>query len=327
MAKGRASHVKKTRPAAAATTNRNNAPVLVPTQQPLPDDSTQPMPVAQAFENVADAQSGVPGTMSAIPTRPLELPNSSEGNGTNASSELSLPSPFNSVASPLGAHIPQTLKDKIWNNEFVPFNKLLPQEPRSENQNQLVFEEGVFVLKPKHAEKKIANFLQWLDAFLVYASIYVQKHPSQAIPLLRYISTMKKGASNHNLGWIDYDVQFRLKKSVDSSLSWGSIDSELWLFYMQPGQGQKSLQTNSTYNKQYQLKCYDFNYQGYCQKQNCKYFHQCIKCHASHPMLYCHKTPAQLSARNSQARSNPNNSGFNSFRNQQHQNSGQQHNR
>ncbi|XP_062591086.1 uncharacterized protein LOC134252606 [Saccostrea cucullata] len=147
---------------------------------------------------------------------------------------LALPLPFISTASPLGVHVSQSLKEKIYNNEFVHLNKLLFHDPTSTPTNQIVFEDGAFQLKPKTKEQKIVNISQWVDAFLIYGSIYLVKHPTEALSLFRYTATIKRGADNMYQGWQEYDIQFRLKKSFNSAISWASVDAELWLVYMQP---------------------------------------------------------------------------------------------
>lgn len=47
------------------------------------------------------------------------------------------------------------------------------------------------------------------------------------------MQTIRLGASrNPNASWLEYDKQFRLKMSADSTISWASVDAELWLIYM-----------------------------------------------------------------------------------------------
>jgi len=51
--------------------------------------------------------------------------------------------------------------------------------------------------------------------------------------LLKYMHDVKLGASRSTgLGWREYDQQFRLKKARLPSTSWGQVDQELWLIYM-----------------------------------------------------------------------------------------------
>ena len=91
----------------------------------------------------------------------------------------------------------------------------------------MVFEDGIGQVKPKQKEQKISNFSQWLDAFTIFASVYFVKHPMQAIPMFRYMALIKRGAEKVKGNWIYYDIQFRLKKSYITSLSWASVHAEL----------------------------------------------------------------------------------------------------
>lgn len=222
--------------------------------------------------------------------RPTENHQMQLGQGTVQFDPLDiLPNPFMSVVSPLAVHLPQSLRDKICNNQFCNFGSLLFHDPTSTQQNQVVFEDGIFQVKPKQKEQKISNLSQWLDAFAIFASVYLVKHPTQAIPMFRYMALIKRGAEKVKGNWLDYDVQFRLKKSYNTSLSWASVDVELWMMYMQP-----STPANVSHQQSVQPrnKCYDFNYQGVCNKPNCNYLHSCLKCSGFHSLVKCNKANA-----------------------------------
>lgn len=49
--------------------------------------------------------------------------------GKNCLFDIENPTPFHSVVSSLGAHVPIALKEKIWNNDYIAPNKLLMKEP------------------------------------------------------------------------------------------------------------------------------------------------------------------------------------------------------
>jgi hypothetical protein len=119
----------------------------------------------------------------------------------------------------LALHLPQSIEDKITNNQFCNYGALLFHDPTSSHQNHVVFEDGAFQGKPKQKEQKISNLSQWIDAFAIFASVYLVKHPSQAIPLFRYMALIKRGAEKNRDNWIDYDIQFWLKKAADTSLN------------------------------------------------------------------------------------------------------------
>lgn len=88
-------------------------------------------------------------------------------------------------------------------------------------------------MSPKTNPKKITSLEAWTDAFIVLASIYLTRHPADIQGILKYMQTIRLGASrNPNASWLEYDKQFRLKMSTDSTISWASVDAELWLIYM-----------------------------------------------------------------------------------------------
>lgn len=238
-----------------------------------------PVPVVQPTVQPVLDRARAPSDQTVEPS----VAGSSTNTGTDCLFDIENPTPFHSVVSSLGAHVPIALKEKIWNNDYIALNKLLMKEPASDIQHHIVYHDGAIQVKPKYKDETIVSISQWTDAFLIFASIYCVKHSSQAVHLFRYMATIRKGAerSPNSCNWREYDVQFRLKKSIDSSLSWGSVDAELWLFYMQP------VVQNNIPTPTKQFKCYSYNFQGVCEKQNCRFLHICVKCNGSHPSLNC----------------------------------------
>ncbi|KAK3092498.1 hypothetical protein FSP39_003641 [Pinctada imbricata] len=193
------------------------------------------------------------------------------------------PNALVSVTDALGAHVASSLKSSIFNNEFVHLHKLIPNKANEEPQQQLTLVNGELVIKPKHKEVRINSLDSWTNAFLIYMSIYLSKFPEHAQSLLKYLHTVRTAAQRStNLSWLDYDVQFRLKRSRNHTIQWDSVDAELWLLYVNPS---STSITNTTPAKA--GKCFDFNYKGLCSKPICNYQHLCMKCSKSHPMMNC----------------------------------------
>ena len=71
-----------------------------------------------------------------------------------------LPNPFISAVSPRAVRLPQSMRDKICNNQFCNFGALLFHDPNSTQQNQMVFEDGIVQVKPKQKKQKISNLSQ-----------------------------------------------------------------------------------------------------------------------------------------------------------------------
>lgn len=197
-----------------------------------------------------------------------------------------------SYESDLGHVVPNRLKIKIANGEYVNLGLLIANlDGGDPNDDIKLFsmKEGNLTLAPKSKAKTITDIQVWTDAFLIFASIYTSAHPEAAVQLFKYMHTIRLGASRvKTLGWRDYDIQFRLKKEANPSLSFAIVDQELWLLYMYSthitGTQIQSQQTPL-------LKCYDFNYKGQCSKYQCQYKHECILCSLNHPYIR-HKTPS-----------------------------------
>ena len=69
-------------------------------------------------------------------------------------------------------------------------------------------------------------------------SIYLEKFPGKAQEMLRYMHNVRLAANRvgHN-GWSKYDQQYRLKKERNPSMSWGVVDYELWIMFVNTPSG------------------------------------------------------------------------------------------
>lgn len=86
-----------------------------------------------------------------------------------------------------------------------------------------------------------------------------------------------------------YDMQFRLKKDTNPSMSFAIVDKELWLLYSTLATG-----TEIESQQTFLLKCYDVNNKGKWGKYQCQYKHVCILCSLNHSYIR-HKTPSASS--------------------------------
>ena len=115
-------------------------------------------------------------------------------------------------------------------------------------------------------------------------------------------------------GWIAYDEQYRLRKSLNPSTSWSAVDSELWMLYVStpnasttymheytpsvhsgftpvnsnlPGHVNRQTDKNSTRRITTNVHCKLFN-KGFCTfGKRCKFSHKCSKCNWNHPAISC----------------------------------------
>lgn len=189
-----------------------------------------------------------------------------------------------SIYDSLGANVSESVKQKIVKGDFIDLGQLLSNPIPMDGKQTLTISNGQVVIEPKRASVKITNVQQWTDAFLIFSSIYAVVHPEKICGLLKYIHTIRLGATRcAGIGWKFYDEQFRMRIAKNPSASWGVVDQELWLMYMVPSANpvQKPL-TGGRF-----LKCYDFINYGVCVKQQCQYLHKCLSCSGPHPSVMC----------------------------------------
>lgn len=187
----------------------------------------------------------------------------------------------------LGYNVQNNVKIKIINNEYIDLGILISKvsNPDDDSKN-ISIKDGNLVITNKSRPTKITDIQQWTDAMLIFASIYTSAHSLEFSGLLKYIHTVRLGASRTpGLGWKSYDIQFRLKKERNPEKSWAVVDQELWLLYMYANFNTIPNTTTTPSNSMY--KCYDYNYKGVCNKLRCSYLHSCIKCSMTHPQLRC----------------------------------------
>ena len=157
-----------------------------------------------------------------------------------------LPQPLVSVCDPLGADISLGLKEKIWQGDYVDL-VLLQKQTRSSFFTNNIGPGTTLQLTPSASgfqlqhqtnvrQQRITSIEQWTSVFLVYISIYLERHPGRALELLKYMDMVRGAARNNGgYGWRDYDVQFRLRQARSPARSWASIDAELWLLLVAGG--------------------------------------------------------------------------------------------
>lgn len=55
---------------------------------------------------------------------------------------------------------------------------------------------------------------------------------ARAQEFIKYMRDIRMAADRSSNGWLIYDEQFRIRKASDPHSSWGTINSELWLMYV-----------------------------------------------------------------------------------------------
>ena len=209
---------------------------------------------------------------------------------------------FTSIGINLGARVSAKLKSKIWANEYIDFGALLTVAPLQEKyalsmsstagnsgKPELTFEQS-------NSPKKVTNIQQWITAFNIFASVYVEKASRDAPKLLKYCEVVHD-PSQKLADWLLYDEQFcYLRQSAPQSYPWDKIHWELWLRAMtnscsRPQFSATTERANSracfrpSSNNFPKGTCWAFHAGRQC--KGCNYKHVCFKCKAKHPSSQC----------------------------------------
>ena len=83
----------------------------------------------------------------------------------------------------LSAHVPLAIAQKIWSNQYININLLLKgavelQELCAGGALRLN-KQGLLESKPQVFKDPVTTIEKWTDAFLIFSSIYLKKHPER----------------------------------------------------------------------------------------------------------------------------------------------------
>ena len=72
----------------------------------------------------------------------------------------------------------------------------------------------------KRRPEVITNIEDWTSYFSIYMAVLVQKYPFKAAELIQYLNLIGYAARySHGLEWCIYDHKFRMRLSLNKSLS------------------------------------------------------------------------------------------------------------
>ncbi len=285
--------------------------------------------------SVSGGAVGLPGngvvTMNGVPGAVV-----SGGEHTVGNMNVLLQNPNNtgllaltSVCSPVGANVPQTLKEKIIKGEYIELGQLLETSmPKKVSNFTLnMNNEGQIVWEDCRPKRRITSIHAWTTAFIIFSGVFLEAHPHRTQELLKYMSLIRTAAARYQgYGWREYDRQWRLRQASQPLRSWAAIDSELWSLYAASGlpvqytrqnirgvshpnttafsttsfrgpgpvrsQNTKMLpgQQGRTNRNTFNQVCFAFNAAG-CGRNPCKFQHSCTKCRgADHGAATCKKS-------------------------------------
>ncbi|CAH3132651.1 unnamed protein product [Porites lobata] len=135
-------------------------------------------------------------------------------------------------------------------------------------------------------------------------SVLIDKFPTRSQELLQYVSLIRYAARVHKgLGWAIYDFKFRQKASVNKSINWSVVDTQLWLtiFTVSPAilkeeyplfsnGPQRNVSTTGDANRG---TCNFYNRSGTCNRDPCYFRHVCNRCSGLHPRVDCPVHPVR----------------------------------
>ena len=107
----------------------------------------------------------------------------------------------------MGASVSQSLKAKIWSNEFIDLRTVLTfkEDPLS-----VTISSGVINLNQESKFKTPISIGQWTDAFLVFSAIYLEKYPNDDPHLLKYCHMVRELQRLYgDAAFRSYDERFR----------------------------------------------------------------------------------------------------------------------
>jgi hypothetical protein len=192
-----------------------------------------------------------------------------------------------------GAGVSLKIKAKIWANEYVDLATLLINEPQATWQISVASDDhkqdqAVVFNKPKN---RPLNFMQWLSAFTIYASVMAEKSTEEAAQLWAYLQIIQDMQSKfaHTNAWRVYDEQFRRQRAITPNLHpWSVIN---WFYYsgaVWPSMAQCQVQPVAKDNKTRPIfACCDFNNFSICSRAQCSFPHICLYYQFTNPIIHC----------------------------------------
>jgi hypothetical protein len=119
---------------------------------------------------------------------------------------------------PLGSHVPQQIREQIWNNELIDLGSLLPSH-ELEDPWSIILAPSTITMKSKQNMSKSRtplSFYGWNEAFRIYMAIHIEKYPNDAVHMLKYMSTIKDFYEiNGAQAFRTYDQSFRVLRKTN----------------------------------------------------------------------------------------------------------------
>ncbi len=165
-------------------------------------------------------------------------------------------------------------------------DKLPPVEPVGAQLMRLLKCEKNSELQP------IRNFQDWAEAWIVFASLYLQFNQSKVGQLMGYFLQISKiQRESYGEGWLAYDRAFRKRVAENPLSTWSDIDVNLFVSnvfqkFSNSSVASPSKPVVSNIESPSQGICVFWN-RGDCRFDPCRYRHVCCLCQGSHTASKC----------------------------------------
>ena len=198
----------------------------------------------------------------------------------------------------IASHVDDSTRQKIVNNEYVDFAKLIPRDRvLQEEDGRMIWVQkaGETFLIPASDKDRdssgITNFFKWEQAFRVFSDIYLEQYPNKVGELLQYCHEIQ--ATSLHYAWDNvyrYDREFRVHISKNPDRTWAVTLQKAWNMFIKD-------RTNRSGNfNHYQNKrdgqnnannvavpgkkkvCFGFNTARCTYGNRCRYDHRCAFC-------------------------------------------------
>lgn len=185
--------------------------------------------------------------------------------------------------SPLGYHLPVSVKDKIVNGEFVDILSLLPSMKEAVRKSDGKGEEE----RRRSIPRTLNN---WIQGFSIFSAILCEKKPHLSVGLFQHLeSVLEAYRSLGGMAWFSYDEMYRQKMAVFPHMRWGDKDVLLWLsliqYQRQPQPKPYQSQPTQSFQQMRKGVCFAFN-EAQCKwLTNCRFKHEFSFCGGTHPLF------------------------------------------
>eukprot|EP00794_Sanderia_malayensis_P013030 gene13030-biopygen10388 len=138
----------------------------------------------------------------------------------------------------------------------------------------------------------IATFVDWAEAWAVFASVVLKFTPDKLSSLLAYFLVIGKAHRDiQGMGWLAYDAAFRKQAGNNASLSWAVLDPTLYIStVLTSGVHRTSPENKPRAFSSRNNACHRWN-KGSCHYgRSCRFVHACMVCEGDHRGRDCPMT-------------------------------------